>query len=177
MTTPLLPLVEQPDLFGDTDRADRARFTDGLVCLAESEPKALEILIGIRTPDRGQCKAGKSGRWAYRATSAGFRFELVETWGGWDHSPRGLLLWSELDALTSDDSRLDEIRAWAGTLTEPDAWKDLYRPHELWPDPETWHPSYIEGDHDRAGWADRRRAWDMALEVLTDAQERVVIDA
>ena len=108
--------------------------------------------------------------------SVGFYFadrdEHCVSGGGWYRRPAHVLGWAELDEVALDP-RVDEIRAWADALTAPDSWKDRYRPYELWPHPETWHPSYIDGDHERSGWPERRHAWDLALAVLVDAREAI----
>lgn len=162
-------MIAQPDLFGDDDAAETRRYQDALTCLADACPTALELLIGVRKEDRGEIRQGKSGDWAYSSRREGFYFERVETWGGWCARPCGLITWSELDELTAADPRVAQIRAWSDSLTVIDAWKGRYRPYEMWPNPETWHPSHIQADHDRPGWSGRLHAWQQTIAVYRDA--------
>ena len=82
--------------------------------------------------------------------------------------------WEDIDALIGTDPRLAEVRAWADSLTAQDKWRDLYRPFELWPDPEDWHPSYIASDHERPGWAERLHAWRLAIAICLDARSALL---
>ena len=168
----------QLDLFGEVEaaetaaaKAERARLVDGLTCLRDGPSRTPELLIGPRRDGlmhHGEVKASKSGKWAYAPRPQGLRFERVTTWGGWGAHPAHWLHWDELDVQVGEDPRLAEIRAWSESLTDIDAWKDRTRPYELWPDPGSWHPSYIAGDHERRGWAERLHAWTLTLGVLTD---------
>ena len=174
----------QLDLFGDVERAehaaeraDRERRRDALTCLIEAYPRTLELLLGDRRSEGGEVKQGISGSWAYSARASGFWFQDRASWsaqlGAWYQRPRRRFGWAELDAVAAADPRVDQVRAWAESLTAADSWKDRYRPFELWPHPETWHPSYIVSDHERPGWAERRAAWDLVLAVLADAREEL----
>lgn len=158
----------QLDLFGDELAAESTRHVDALTCLRDSHPRALEILTGERRPDTGEVRCGLSGSWAYSVRRAGFCFEDASTWGGWYSRPAHVLTWPELDELVGADPRLADVAAWSRSLAA-DARRDRYRPFELWPDPESWHPSYIKGDRDHPGWADRLAAWRLVLAILDDA--------
>ena len=165
--------ITQPDLFGEVDAAHQARLRDALTCLIESVPDALNLVLGVRRLDRGEIKVGKGGRWAYSSRRPGLWFEGVGTWGGWYSRPRDLLTWDELDDLVAADPRVEQVREWSESLTAIDAWKDRYRPFELWPNAERWHPSWIAGDHSRPGWDERINAWAAVLDVLRDARSQV----
>lgn len=180
----------QLDLFGAVEAAEQKhvtarqnRFRDALVCLRDVVPTALEIVVELAyqspTDTRSPCA---SGEWAYCVCRAGLRFEDArewwtgarerdETWG-WDRTPAQLLPWHELAVLVGDDPRRAEIAAWMNSLPMP-RWKLLYRPFELYPDPDRWHPGYIQGDHVHEQWPARRRAWQLTLDVLNDAIEAV----
>ena len=174
----------QLDLFGEVERAeqdavvaDAARRHDALTCLTEAHPDTLNLLLGNRRLDTGEIKQGCSGNWAYSVRSTGFWFQDRATWGAtagaWYRKPVHHFAWAELDAIAAADPRVDEIRAWADSLTAIDRWKDLTRPFELWPNPERWHPSYIKSDHTRPGWDARIHTWHLALTVLTDARQEI----
>ena len=165
-------MTMQPDLFGEIEAAHCLRVADAFTCLAEAHPATLELLIGTRRPNRGEIKTGKSGDWAYRVCNDEFCFEGVSTWGGWHSKPAGAIAWAELDDLTAGDPRIDEMRAWSESLTAIEAGQDRTRPHELWPRPEAWHPSYIADDHERPGWPERLHVWGLAIELCRDIADR-----
>ena len=165
--------VEQPDLFGEDDAAETRRYYDALTCLADAYPNALEVLIGDRRPDTGETRARMTNPWAYWSDRAGYRFERVATWGGWYSRPRHMITWTELDQLVGHDPRIKEIRAWSQALTALDAWKDRYRPCELEPNPEMFHPSHAQTDHDRPGWPARLHAWQQTIAVYTEARAAI----
>jgi hypothetical protein len=146
---------------------------DALICLRDEVPTALEAIANLSwLKPHDDTKPGASEHYAYALCAAGLRWERVEEWwgpGAWERRPRHLTTWADLAAAISDDPRRATIATWAETLTAPDRSRDLYRPYELWPKPETWHPSYIDGDHERPGWADRIDAWRTAQAILTDA--------
>ncbi|WP_053203807.1 hypothetical protein [Jiangella muralis] len=162
----------QLDLFGEVLTSETRRVVDGLACLRDAHPRALDLMLGERRPDTGEIKVGASGPWAYSVRRAGFYFEDRGGWGGWYARPAHLLTWSELDALVGGDARLLEVRAWSESLHGVGGRNDRMRPHELWPDPGGWHPSYIEGDHERPGWDERITAWRTVLAILDDAIAR-----
>lgn len=173
-------MITQFDLFGDVERAETERLTSGLACLRDSVPVALEVVVHLNywrpRDDRG---VGACGAWAYAIRASGVCFEPAEEWWtgarnrgepyGWSRTPAHRLGWDELADLLRADSRRRRVVEWANSLTAPDHWRDLSRPHELWPDPGIWHPSYIEGDHERPGWRQRLAAWHEICEILTDA--------
>lgn len=173
-------MTVQLDLFGDVERAerqaaseDRQRRRDALTCLRDSMPETLEAVAWVKyRRERDTRHPGMCGDWAYVMCRAGIRFEHVSTWGGWDCTPRHLLTWAELDTIIGSDARRAAVRDWVSTLVEP-CWRELMRPHEMWPNRDQWHPSYITGDHDRAGWTSRRQTWMDTLAILTDAIERL----
>lgn len=171
----------QLDLFGQVEATEQAaaadsvrRQIDALTCLRDSVPDALHVLVHLdywrRADDRG-CP-GNSGEWAYRIGRAGMDFVRKGTAGGWDRG-RALIAWDELRDLLAGHPLRGQVVAWSESLTHPDAWRDRGRPFELWPHPETWHPSYIEGDHTRAGWDDRRHAWAVTQLIYTSAIDRL----
>ena len=173
----------QLDLFGEVEaaedaarHADTRRRRDALTCLIDAHPTTLDLLLGDRRLDRGEIRQGMSGDWCYSVRATGFHFadrtEHCRGGGGWYRRPAHRLDWDELDAIAADP-RVDEIRAWADSLTAIDRWKDRYRPHEMWPHPDSWHPSYIDGDHERPGWPARHAAWLLTLTVLADAREAI----
>lgn len=167
----------QLDLFGHVEAAEQAAIEDSrrqvvaaLTCLRDSVPMALEVVVHLkRHQDRDDRKPGKSGDWAFIVSHAGLRYEDVNTWGGWDSRPRNLFTWDRLADAIEQDPRRAEVIQWARSLTVVDRWRDLYRPYELWVDPHTWHPSYIEGDHQRPGWDERIHAWRTTQAILSDA--------
>jgi hypothetical protein len=180
------PLSTEPlqlDLFGDALSAERQRLSDALVCLRDSVPTALEVVAWLRYGDTHDTRdAHLGGGWAYCVCAAGLRFETEHAWGtgarergeryGFSRTPDRLVTWVELTALFGDDPRRSEIAVWADSLPLP-RWKQLMRPHELWPNPESWHPSYITNDHKDPHWPGRWHAWGLVLAVLNDAIERV----
>lgn len=147
-------------------------------CLRDAEPWALDIVVHLDNPTgRNERGRSKSGDWTYAITAAGYRFETVaETIVGldydkgdsfWESSPRHLITWTDLAELIREHPSRPAVIAWVQSLAEP-SWKNRYRPHELWPHPETWHPDYINGDHEEPGWDDRLRAWTAVLQIFTD---------
>lgn len=176
----------QLDLFGavlaaaqQQTQAERQRQVDALTCLRDAVPTALECVVDLRYTAPIDTRAPKKSRdWAYCVCRAGLRFESVDEWSrgarergeryGWDRTPAHLLTWAELTALVGQDPRRTEVAAWAAALAEP-RWRALYRPHELWPDPGGWNLSYLCHDHLDAGWTGRLRAWQLVLDLLSDA--------
>ena len=171
----------QLDLFGEieaaenaAERAERERLRDALTCLIEAHPRTLELLLGDYRVDTGEIRQGVSGGWAYSCRRNGFWFQDRASWGaqpgGWYHRPAHRLAWDELDAIAAADPGVAQVRAWSTDLTAIDAWKDRYRPFELWPNPDRWPPSYITSDHERPGWAERHAAWTATIAICTDAR-------
>lgn len=174
----------QLDLFGDVEAAHTERLVGGLVCLRDVVPDAMEVVVHLAPWwSRERRGPGASGDWAYSLRNAGLRFELADEWWrgarergeawGWDRTPANLITWAELAALLVADSRRAALVDWVHGLAVPDPWWDLIRPHELWPRPQTWHPDYITGDHERPGWGARLAAWRDLQLLLTDAIARV----
>lgn len=170
----------QLDLFGEVEATAAAaaaagveRRRTGLLVLRDYCALGLEVTIGAWRPERTQIKTNLVHPWAYSIRKSGFLFEHEDTWGGWYERPKYLLTWTEFDDMLRDDPRVAEVLVWSRSLEHPDAWLDRMRPHELYPYPERdqWHPSYIEGDHERPGWADRLHAWMTVRAILTDAAE------
>lgn len=158
-------------LFDDLFLPDTAAtYSEGLICLRDAVPEALRIVVELswwrETDERNP---GKSGNWAYLACRKGVYFERTDTWGGWDCRPRNLLPWADLARLVGDDPRRRAVVDWVGSLTMPDRWKDIYRPYELWPNPGSWNPDYLEIDRSRPGYEDRMRAWSTVQQILTEA--------
>lgn len=166
----------QPDLFGEIDAADFHRKHLALRVLAEAHRLALEILIGTRPLNRGEIKQNANGPYAYSSRPDGFYVEDRHEWshrGGWSIKPAHRVTWDELADLTAGDPRLPEIRAWAERQTRPDSWRSLRRPFELDVDGHTWHPSYVEADHEDPGWPERLHAWKQTIAVYQDAAARL----
>lgn len=166
----------QLDLFGQVEKDESRRYRRALTCLAEAHPHALEILIGVREPDRGEIKQGLTGRWAYSRRQDGFYFELAREWesrGGWHTKPAHRITWPELDALLDSDPRINDIRRWSESLTSRDAWRDRYRPFELHPNAAGWHPSYLAADHARPRWPDRHEAWNLTITTYRTALKQL----
>lgn len=181
-------MTVQLDLFGavvaaeeQRDRAERQRLIDGLTCLRDVVPTALECVVDLRytasTDTRAPSKA-MGDSWAYCISRAGLRFETVAEWAegarsrgeryGWDRTPAHLLTWDELATLVGTDPRRAEVVAWARSLPVPN-WRPLYRPHELWPLPDHWHVGVFCHDHVDVHWTARRHAWQLVLDMLGDA--------
>jgi hypothetical protein len=173
----------QLDPFDDALSPERQRLSDALACLRESVPTALEVVAWLRYDDtldtRGPCE---NGSWAYCVCAAGLRFEMAEAWGpgamrrgekwGFRRTPAHLVTWAELTDLIGDDPRRSEVAAWAESLPLP-RWRQLQRPHEMGPDPDCWHPDDIRSDHEDPHWTGRLRAWQLVIEILNDAIDRV----
>lgn len=165
--------VDQLELFGaGVATSTRPRQVDALTCLRDAVPEALQVVVELRnwhTDSRARCR---SGDWAYCVSDAGLRFEHVTDQHvdteGWNPTPAHLLPWGELTALIGDDPRRTDITAWVESLPEP-RWRQLHRPHELWPDPGDWHTGYLCRDHLDPHWPGRRHAWQLVLDLLTDA--------
>ncbi|WP_027933720.1 hypothetical protein [Amycolatopsis thermoflava] len=172
----------QLDLFGAVVSAERQRVVDALTCLRDAIPEALQIVVELRCWRPGDSRKPRAGgAWAYCISHAGLGFEAAaewwagarecgETWG-WSRTPANLMPWEELAGLIGDDPRRAEIAGWVDTLPSI-RWRQLQRPHELWPDPGGWHTSYFCRDHVDEHWTARRRAWQLVLDLLTDAITR-----
>ncbi|TDD31665.1 hypothetical protein E1287_25735 [Actinomadura sp. KC06] len=159
----------QLDLFaGDPEVR---RLVDGLTVLRDVVPEALEAAVYLgEWRSRGGLSVGKSGPWWYGIRRGGLQFEALgeRRHSGWPHKLTRSITWEELAGLLGDDPRRQGLIAWAESLTALDAWRDLMRPHELWPMPGEWHPSYITGDHERPGWPERIAAWTTLQAMCTD---------
>lgn len=154
----------------DEARAARVSQAEGLRVLRDFVPEALEIVVHLEhTPPRTDFGIGhdETGyRCAYRWLARGFQWEVK-------NQPLHTIAWPELDALLGDDVFREQVAVWSEGLRNVDAWRDRTRPFELWPSPEMWHPSYIEGDRARAGYAERMKAWRQVRAMLTGAIERL----
>lgn len=171
--------VTQLDLFGEVVSAEQQRRLDALVCLRDSMPETLELVVELqRHSGQGSRTVRAGGDWAYCVSPEGLRVEAVsdwwtgayergETWG-WRRMPAHLIPWDELATLIGQDPRRAEIAAWAESLPYP-RWPQLMRPHELWPDPDQWHRSYFCKDHLDRQWPARRHAWQLVLDLLNGA--------
>lgn len=164
----------QLDLFGGDPEV--CRRVDGLTCLRDVVPEALEAVVHLREwRSRAGSGVGKSGAWWYGIRRDGLHFARLgelSAGTGWPHKLPRRIIWDELAGLFGDDPRRADLCAWSESLTEP-AWKERLRPHELWPDPEGWHPSYITGDHAHPGWPERIAAWTALQAMCTDAITRL----
>jgi hypothetical protein len=163
----------QLDLFA-ADTGTR-RLVDGLTALRDVVPEALEAVVnlGDRGPDDRQ--VGRSGAWWYAARRDGLHFAGLDEQlrgRGWPSTLPRRITWAELAEQLADDPRRAELLSWAQSLPMPN-WRELIRPFELWPDPDSWHPDYITGDHERPGWDERITAWTTLQAILTDAITRL----
>lgn len=162
----------QLDLFA-TD-AETRRLVDGLTCLRDVVPEALDVVVHLDDwrayDDRN---VGRCGAWWYSVRRDGLHFAgLTELRprGSWPRTLARCVTWAELAEQLAGDPRRPGLVAWAESLTEP-SWKELIRPFDLWPG--GWHPSYIAGDHERPGWPQRIAAWRTLQQLLTDAITRL----
>lgn len=173
----------QLDLFGQVLSAEQLRFRDALTCLRDAVSEALEVVVELEykgTRDNRSIKG--SGSWVYCVCRAGVRFETRDFWWsgarergevwGFDRTPALLLRWAELTELIEHDPRRLEVAAWVESLPWP-RWRELTRPFEMWPNPGGGDPGWVLSDHESPHWTARRRAWDLVVELLTDAIERV----
>ncbi|MGP4027227.1 hypothetical protein [Actinomadura sp. 3N407] len=159
----------QLDLFGGDPEV--CRRVGGLTALRDVVPEALEAVVHLREwRSRAGLNVSRSGAWWYGIRQDGLHFERVgeRSGRGWPHKLTSRLAWDELAGLIGADPRRPAIVSWSGSLAEP-AWRERMRPHELWPDPEGWHPSYITGDHAHPGWPERIAAWRAVQAMCTDA--------
>lgn len=166
-----------PTLFDDLFIPDRAQqVARGLTCLRDACPDALEVVARLDwwkpNNERG---SHASGEWAYVVCRDGFHFgsRYGAEWRGWDRNPPHLLTWEQLRQILEVDPRQTDVAAWLHSQTAVDRWRDYYRPYELWPDPGSWHPSYIESDRERDGYHERMNAWRTTQDILTDAIRRI----
>ena len=147
----------QLDLLEPTVQADHRWLADGALCLAEAHPRALELLVGLRAPDRGGRHQGGAGRWVFSVRREGLYVEDRASWTlrrGWTSLPAGFVSWDELDIAVGGDERVEHVRCWSNAL-RGEAVRDRVRPFALWPDPGQWHQSYVTRDRSRVGWIDR----------------------
>lgn len=170
----------QLDLFGEVVSAEQQRRLDALTCLRDAMPDALAIVAVLSHRGGADSRSPRqSGAWAYCVSQDGLRTESVHEWWkaaqargeqwGWARTPAHLTTWDELHALISHDPRRAQVAAWMETLPVTGRWRWLTRPHELWPDADTWHPDHIERDHADPLWSARLNAWQLVLALLTDA--------
>lgn len=170
----------QYDLFGQVAaeqeqqaQAERERIRDAMVVLRDVYPHALEVLWHLNYwKERTERSIGKSGQWAYSLRQDGFHFTHVEHWAGWDDTPANVITWPELRTVLVDDPRRDQVIEWVNFTKErcgPESWRSLYRPYELWPHPQRWHPSYIDADRSEPGWAERLNAWKLTTAIFDTA--------
>lgn len=178
--------VVQLDLFGAVAAAeqrdreiDLQRRINGLTCLRDAVPEALQLVTELRYTRREDSRSPRvAGGWAWCVSKAGLRVEPTAEWWtgarergepwGWDRTPAQLLTWDELSGLLGADPRRAEITAWAQSLPDP-RWRLLRRPFELDPEPDGWHLQYFCRDHLHPRWSGRRHAWQLVLDLLTDA--------
>lgn len=171
----------QLDLFGEVEATEHRRRRDALTCLRDAVPEALEVVVDLRfTQSHDRRNPSACGDWAYCVCRAGLRVEAADDWWrgarergeawGWNRTPVHLVTWAELTGVIGQDPRRAEIARWVAGLPDvPDRWRWLTRPHELWPDPGGWHTSRLCRDHVDAQWPGRRHAWQLVLDLLTDA--------
>lgn len=172
MTAPVMAADTgaQLGLFGHAP--ETRRLIDGLTCLRDVVPEALEVVVHLADwQSYHGSSASRSEQWWYSIRRDGLHFEGLHErpHKGWPQTLARRITWREIAEHVGDDPRRPGLVAWAESLTAPDRWKDLIRPHELWPAPGEWHPSYITGDHERLGWRERIAAWRDLLDIYTDA--------
>lgn len=118
----------QLDLFGAVvaaehkeQAADQQRRIDGLTCLRDAVPEALQVVTELRYTRREDSRSPRAdGGWAWCISKAGLRFEPATEWWtgardrgepwGWDRTPARLLTWDELSHLVGADPRQVEVR-------------------------------------------------------------------
>lgn len=167
----------QLDLFGVVVSAEQRRHVDVLMCLRDAMSDSLEVVAELGYSSKHNTRGPRaSGDWAYCVCQAGLRFEDVNEWWvgapgeprGWSRTPAELVTWDELTSLVGSDPRRAEVAAWVDGLPMP-RWRQLMRPHELGPDPASYHPNYLCHDHVDKEWPARRHAWQLVLDLLDDA--------
>lgn len=162
----------QLDLFGTDDRT--RRLVDGLTCLRDVVPEALEVVVHLADwHPNDKSGVSRCGPWWYTIRRDGLHFEGLNEnprRRTWPNTLTHRVTWREFAEHLADDPRRPPIRRWARSLPEPN-WKELIRPYELWPGP--WRPDYITGDHERPGWDQRITAWRTVQAILTDAITRL----
>jgi hypothetical protein len=180
----------QLDLFGEVEAdeatwaaGERDRLQGALICLRDSCPHTLEVVRHLTWwKPRNETGPSYTPPWAYLVNKGGVNYEHETTWGGFDCRPANCVTWSELVDLLGSDPRRVEVIDWADGLWQPSAsdpwpwvddvpWRYLCRPYEMYPSPDEWHPSYIEGDRAKAGHGARMKAWRTTLAILNDALE------
>lgn len=171
-------MIEQLDLLdlidGETrgnGGQDQFRFATVLTCMRDAMPDAMRFIIDLwAPPDRTW---GTSGEWAYRWTSSAVTAKVRKA-SAEEHS----ITWNEFAELVGDHPDRQAILDWEQSPAMPKPkWKQLYRPHELWPLGGEWHPNYIETDHAEDGWGERLESWETLLSILTDAINTAAPDA
>lgn len=165
----------QLDVFGEVAADYDRHRRDALECLHQAVPDALEVLVHLdyRRP-RDTLTPSANKTWAYIVCKAGLRYERAADWWartGWDGQPANLATWAELRAWLGGHPDTPAVAAWAGTQTEPDSWRELQRPHELWENPQGWHPSSICRDHIHPDWPNRINAWRTALRIIAERRD------
>jgi len=169
----------QLDLFGQVFDTERQRHLDALTCLRDVMDEALEVVANLHYQSSTDTRNARArGPWAWCVCRAGLRFEATAEWWagaqargeryGWDRTPAQLVTWDELTALVGSHPRRAEVVAWVESLPMP-RWRQLMRPHELGPDPESGHVSHLCHDHVDQHWPGRRHAWQLVLDLLGDA--------
>ncbi|WP_194838876.1 hypothetical protein [Nocardia sp. XZ_19_369] len=169
----------QLDLFGEVLAAERTRSIEALTCLRDAVPEALEIIATLRYRSPSDTRSPRSsGQWAYCVCRGGLCFENADDWWagsrargevwGWARTPAHLITWDQLAALVQHDPRRAEICAWTESLLSPRG-RLVTRPFELWPNPDQWNPGYLDSDRADPLWPQRRKAWQLVLDLLTDA--------
>lgn len=143
------------------------RFWEVLKCMRDAMPEAMRFMIDLwAPPDHGPMM---SGVWSYK-WSAKQVFARQRVPGAEFQS----ITWDEFAEAVRDHPKRSAIIEWEQSISVPDKWRELTRPHELWPNPETWNPSYIEADHERLGWDKRFDAWKTLQRILNDALAEVL---
>ena len=189
----------QYDLFGEVEAAQRAAETAAHAAVASARafltqtpwpglvswwlhPEAIESRL-----HHGEVKAsyrrgpGDDPGWAWATWRDGLRFEAGGTWQGWDHRPRWCIPWVQLSAVRDAHPAITaQLRILADGRGHPNTvgWRWWTDPFVLHPD--GWHESYLESEQDpdwydgcerpESAYADRLKAWHLALDVMRRAE-------
>lgn len=154
------------DLLEDAPRSiggdNQRRFAEVLTCMRDAMSDAMRLMVDLwAPPDRTW---SMSGEWAWKWSATTITVKVRKA--GMEELS---ITWGEFADLFRDHPRRASILEWESTLTAPDKWRDLTRPVEMSPYGFDAHPSSIDADRQRNGWAERITAWRSLRVILTDA--------
>lgn len=141
---------------------DQRRFAEVMTCMRDAMPEAMRFMIDLWAPPDKTW--GMSGGWSYRWSATSVIAKSRRP-GSEEQS----ITWDEFAALVEHHPRRKSILEWDRSLKAPDKWRDLTRPHEMWPYGFDAHPSTINSERQRPGWPERITAWRSLRVILTDA--------